>query len=36
VVRFLRRPLELHEELVDEVEPEPVTTSPAQSPERDQ
>ncbi len=36
VVGFLRRLLDLHEELVDEVERELVTTSPAQSPERDQ
>jgi DNA-binding PadR family transcriptional regulator len=34
VVRFLRRLLELHEELVDDVERELVTTSPAQTPER--
>jgi PadR family transcriptional regulator, regulatory protein AphA len=36
VVGFLRRLLELHEELVDEVERELVTTPPAQSPEPDQ
>jgi DNA-binding PadR family transcriptional regulator len=34
VVGFLRRLLELHQELVDEVERELVTRSPAQSPER--
>jgi DNA-binding PadR family transcriptional regulator len=34
VVGFLRRLLDLHEELVDEVERQLVTTSPAQSPER--
>ena len=34
VVGFLRRLLDLHEDLVDEVERELVTTSPAQSPER--
>jgi hypothetical protein len=34
VVGFLRRLLDLHEQLVDEVERELVTTSPAQSPER--
>ena len=34
VVGFLRRLLDLHEELVDELERELVTTSPAQSPER--
>jgi DNA-binding PadR family transcriptional regulator len=34
VVGFLRRLLDLHEELVDEVERELVTTSPAQSPQR--
>jgi hypothetical protein len=34
VLGFLRRLLDLHEELLDEVERELVTTSPAQSPER--
>ncbi len=34
VVRFLRRLLDLHGELIDEVERELVTTSPAQSPKR--
>jgi hypothetical protein len=34
VLGFLRRLLDLHEELVDEVERQLVTTLPAQSPER--
>jgi DNA-binding PadR family transcriptional regulator len=34
VVGFLRRLLDLHEELIDEVERELGTTSPAQAPER--